>query len=110
MMMEKAVLTDAKNPLPKYYKATILNSLCDYHKAVKVLEELKECAPQESSVHALLGKIYNQLKQYDKAVLHFGIALDLSPSPSDAVKIKVNILSPFLLHKHQPCSHFAFRS
>ncbi|KAG7582171.1 Tetratricopeptide-like helical domain superfamily [Arabidopsis suecica] len=88
MMMEKAVLTDAKNPLPKYYKATILNSLGDYHKAVKVLEELKECAPQESSVHALLGKIYNQLKQYDKAVLHFGIALDLSPSPSDAVKIK----------------------
>ncbi|CAA0382624.1 unnamed protein product [Arabidopsis thaliana] len=88
MMMEKAVLTDAKNPLPKYYKAHILTSLGDYHKAQKVLEELKECAPQESSVHASLGKIYNQLKQYDKAVLHFGIALDLSPSPSDAVKIK----------------------
>ncbi|EOA33148.1 hypothetical protein CARUB_v10016489mg [Capsella rubella] len=87
-MMEKAKLTDAKNPLPKYYKANILASLGDYHNAQKELEELKECAPQESSVHALLGKIYNQLELYDKAVLHFGIALDLNPSPSDAVKIK----------------------
>ncbi|XP_019102195.1 PREDICTED: cell division cycle protein 27 homolog A-like isoform X2 [Camelina sativa] len=87
-MMEKAKLTDAKNPLPKYYKANILASLGDYHKAQKVLEELKECAPQESSVHALLFNIYKQLKLYDKAVLHFGTALDLNPSPSDAVKIK----------------------
>ncbi|EFH55958.1 hypothetical protein ARALYDRAFT_345526 [Arabidopsis lyrata subsp. lyrata] len=87
-MMEKAVLTDAKNPVAKYFKANILNSLGDYHKAQKVLEELKECFPQEGSVHALLGKTYNQLKQYDKALLHFGIALDLSSSLSDAVKIK----------------------
>lgn len=108
-MMEKAILTDAKNPLPKYYKANILASLGDYHKAQKVLEELKECAPQESSVHALLGKTYNQLKLYDKAVLHFGIALDLNPSPSDAVKIKVKTPSSLMLHKHQLWSHFGFR-
>ncbi|KAL1199463.1 Cell division cycle protein-like protein [Cardamine amara subsp. amara] len=87
-MMEKAIIADTKNPLPKYYKANILANLGDYHKAKKVLEELKDCAPQESSVHALLGKIYKQLKLYDKAVLHFGTALDLNPSPSDAAKIK----------------------
>ncbi|CAH2053554.1 unnamed protein product, partial [Thlaspi arvense] len=87
-MMEKAVIADARNPLSKYFKANILVNLGDYHKALKVLEELKDCAPQESSVHALLGKIYKQLKLYDKAVLHFGIALDLNASPSDAVKIK----------------------
>ncbi|VVA97829.1 unnamed protein product [Arabis nemorensis] len=87
-MMEKAIIADARNPLPKYYKANILISLGDYHKAKKVLEELKDCAPQESSVHGLLGKIYKELKLYEKAVLHFGIALDLNPPPSDAVKIK----------------------
>ncbi|KAF8062851.1 hypothetical protein N665_1191s0006 [Sinapis alba] len=87
-MMEKAIVVDARNPLSKYFKATILANLGDYHKALKVLEELKDCAPQESSVHALLGKIYKEVKLYDKAVLHFGIALDLNPSPSDAVKIK----------------------
>ncbi|KAL1199464.1 Cell division cycle protein-like protein [Cardamine amara subsp. amara] len=94
-MMEKAIIADTKNPLPKYYKANILANLGDYHKAKKVLEELKDCAPQESSVHALLGKIYKQLKLYDKAVLHFGTALDLNPSPSDAAKIKVKTPSLF---------------
>lgn len=94
-MMEKAIIADARNPLPKYYKANILTSLGDYHKSRKVLEELKDCAPQESSVHVLLGKIYKELKLYDKAVLHFGIALDLNQSPSDAVKIKVRPLHHF---------------
>ncbi|ESQ48300.1 hypothetical protein EUTSA_v10021943mg [Eutrema salsugineum] len=87
-MMEKAILTDARNPLPKYYKANILANLGDYHKALKVLQELKDSAPEESSVHALLGKVYKQLELYDKAVLHFGIALDLNATPSDTVKIK----------------------
>ncbi|CAH8316165.1 unnamed protein product [Eruca vesicaria subsp. sativa] len=87
-MMEKAIVADARNPLSKYFKANILANLGDYHKALKVLEELQDSAPQESSVHALLGKIYKKVKLYDKAVLHFGIALDLNPSPSDAAKIK----------------------
>ncbi|XP_018488588.2 cell division cycle protein 27 homolog A isoform X2 [Raphanus sativus] len=87
-MMEKAIVADARNPISKYFKANILANLGDYHKALKVLEELKDSAPQESSVHALLGKIYKQVKLYDKAVLNFGIALDLNPSTSDAVKIK----------------------
>ncbi|KFK38984.1 hypothetical protein AALP_AA3G185000 [Arabis alpina] len=87
-MIEKAIIADVRNPLPKYYKANILISLSDYRKAQKVLEELKECAPQESSVHVVLGNIYKELKLYEKAVLHFGIALDLKPPPPDAVKIK----------------------
>lgn len=88
-MMEKAIVADARNPISKYFKANILANLGDYHKALRVLEELKDSAPQESSIHALLGKIYKQVKLYDKAVLNFGIALDLNPSTSDAVKIKV---------------------
>ncbi|KAJ0264229.1 Cell division cycle protein 27 A [Hirschfeldia incana] len=87
-MMEKAIVADARNPLSNYFKANILANLGDHHKALKVLEELKDSAPHESSVHALLGKIYKQVKLYDKAVLNFGIALDLNPSASDAVKIK----------------------
>ncbi|CAN8259119.1 unnamed protein product [Cochlearia groenlandica] len=87
-MMEKAINADSKNLLPKYYKANILTRLGDYHRARRVLEELKDCAPQESSVHALLGNVYKRLNIFDKAVFHFGIALDLNPPPSDAVKLK----------------------
>ncbi|CAN6886401.1 unnamed protein product [Brassica oleracea] len=87
-MMEKAIVADARNPLSKYFKANILADLGDYHRALEVLEELRDSAPHESSVHALLGKIYKEVKLYDKAVLNFGTALDLNPSPSDTVKIK----------------------
>ncbi|VVB04816.1 unnamed protein product [Arabis nemorensis] len=51
-MMEKAIIADARNPLPKYYKANILISLGDYH---------KDCAPQESSVHGLFGRLDHPL-------------------------------------------------
>lgn len=105
-MIEKAIVADARNPLSKYFKANILADLGDYHRALEVLEELRDSAPHESSVHALLGKIYKEVKLYDKAVLNFGTALDLDPSPSDTVKIKVIYRLPFLLYKYQSWSHF----
>ncbi|XP_021891927.1 cell division cycle protein 27 homolog B isoform X2 [Carica papaya] len=87
-MLEKAIITDKRNPLPMYYKADMLLSLGIFDKALEVLEELKEYAPCESSIHALMGKVYKECKIYDKAMLHFGIALDLKPFASDAIIIK----------------------
>ncbi|XP_042496293.1 cell division cycle protein 27 homolog B-like isoform X2 [Macadamia integrifolia] len=87
-MMEKAILADGKNPLPMYQKASILYSLEKLDEALKVLEELKEYAPRESSVYALMGKIYKRLNMHDRAMLHFGLALDLKPSAADVATIK----------------------
>ncbi|XP_010535181.1 PREDICTED: cell division cycle protein 27 homolog A isoform X2 [Tarenaya hassleriana] len=86
--LDQASISDSRNPLPIYYKANVLVGLGKYEEAAKVLEELKDCVPHESSVHGLLGKIYVHMKLYDKAVFHFGIALDLNPSAIDAVHIK----------------------
>ncbi|GFY92020.1 CDC27 family protein [Actinidia rufa] len=88
-MMEKAILADKKNPLPVYQKANILVSMEKFDEALKVLEELKEYAPHESSVYALMGKIYKRSNMYDKAMLHFGLALDLKPPTTDVATIKV---------------------
>ncbi|OMO66601.1 Tetratricopeptide TPR-1 [Corchorus olitorius] len=90
-MLEKAIATDNKNPLPKYNKAKMLVKLGKLNEALEILEELKECTPRESSIYALMGEIYKQHKNYDKAVLHYGIALDLKPSTFDAAKIKAAI-------------------
>lgn len=90
-MMEKAILADKKNPLPMYQKANILVSIEKFDEALKVLEELKEYAPQESSVYALMGKIYKRSNMYDKAMLHFGLALDLKPPATDVATIKAAI-------------------
>ncbi|CAA0816426.1 Cell division cycle protein 27 homolog B [Striga hermonthica] len=90
-MMGKAVLADKKNPLPLYQKANILVSMNDFDGALAVLEELKEYAPGESSVYALMGSIYKRRNMHDKAMLHFGIALDLKPSATDVAAIKAAI-------------------
>lgn len=87
--MEKAILADKKNPLPMYQKANILLSLEQYDEALQDLEQLKEYAPRESSVWALMGKIYKQLGMHEKAMFHFGVALDLKPSAADVATIKV---------------------
>ncbi|CAN1330928.1 Cell division cycle protein 27 homolog B [Linum perenne] len=88
-MMDRAILADRKNPLPMYQKANILVSIESFDEALDVLEELKEYAPRESSVYALMGKIYKRRNMYDKAMLHFGHALDLKPSATDVATIKV---------------------
>ncbi|CAI0425557.1 unnamed protein product [Linum tenue] len=90
-MMERAILADRKNPLPMYQKANILVSMESFDEALEVLEELKEYAPRESSVYALMGKIYKRRNMHDKAMLHFGHALDLKPSATDVATIKAAI-------------------
>lgn len=89
MIMEKAILADKKNPLPMYQKASILVSLENFDEALEALEELKEYAPRESSVYALMGKIYKRRNMHDRAMLHFGLALDLKPPATDVAAIKV---------------------
>ncbi|PPR87799.1 hypothetical protein GOBAR_AA32890 [Gossypium barbadense] len=90
-MMEKAIVIDNKNPLPKYSKAKLLVTLGKLNEALEILEELKECTPRESCIYALMGEIYKRNKKYDKAMLHFGIALDLKPSIVDVAKIEAAI-------------------
>ncbi|XP_073139770.1 cell division cycle protein 27 homolog B isoform X1 [Henckelia pumila] len=90
-MMERAILADTKNPLPLYQKANILISMENLDGALAVLEELKEYAPCESSVYALMGRIYKRRNMHDKAMLHFGLALDLKPSATDVAAIKAAI-------------------
>ncbi|XP_047265495.1 cell division cycle protein 27 homolog B isoform X3 [Capsicum annuum] len=93
-VMELAVIADKKNPFPMYQKANILVSMESFDAALDVLEELKEHAPRESSVYALMGRIYKRCNMYDKAMLHFGVALDLRPSATDVATIKVIVHLP----------------
>ncbi|KAL2586027.1 hypothetical protein AAZV13_13G029100 [Glycine max] len=90
-IMEKAILEDKKNPLPMYQKASILVSLERIDEALDVLEELKEAQPRESSVYALMGNIYRRRHMHERAMFHYGVALDLKPSITDAAMIKAAV-------------------
>ncbi|XP_022880290.1 cell division cycle protein 27 homolog B-like isoform X1 [Olea europaea var. sylvestris] len=90
-MMDRAILADKKNPLHFYQKANILVSMENFDGALAVLEELKEFAPRECSIYALMGRIYKRRNMYDRAMLNFGLALDLKPSATDVAAIKAAI-------------------
>lgn len=87
-MLDQAILADAKNPLPIYQKANVLVSNERYNNALEELELLKEVAPRESSVYSLIGKIYKRINMPERAMYHFGLALDLKPSTADVAIIK----------------------
>ncbi|XP_074576933.1 cell division cycle protein 27 homolog B-like [Curcuma longa] len=86
-MLERAISADKQNPLPVYQKANIL-SLEHFDEALNELEQLKESAPHESCVYALMGKIYKRLEMHEKAMFCFGLALDLKPPAADVATIK----------------------
>lgn len=88
-MIDMAIIADKKNPLPMYQKANILLSLERCEEALNNLEQLKEFAPRESSIYALMGKIYKRLNMHEKAMFYFGVALDLKPPAADVATIKV---------------------
>ncbi|XP_078443361.1 CDC27 family protein isoform X2 [Wolffia australiana] len=95
-LMERAIKADPKNPVPVYQKANILVSMERYDEALGVLDQLKEFAPRESSVYALMGRIYKRANQHDKAMFYYGLALDLKPPATDVAAIKSAIEKLYL--------------
>ena len=66
-------------PQTRYKKARALLALNQLDAAQKELEILKNLAPDEATVHFLLGKLYKSLNDKGSAVRHFTIALNLDP-------------------------------
>ena len=87
-LLQKAVSLDAKNPLAKYEKASVLLSDDRFQEALEELEELKTVAPREASVFFLMGRIYKKLGLADQAMVNFSVALDLKPASADVNLIK----------------------
>lgn len=63
----------------RYKKARALLALNQLDAAQKELEILKNLAPDEATVHFLLGKLYKSLGDNGTAIRHYTIALNLDP-------------------------------
>lgn len=66
----------------RYKKARALLSVGQLEAAQKELMILKDLAPDEATVHFLLGKLYRRMGEKQLAVRHFTIALALDPKVS----------------------------
>ncbi|KAI1820318.1 tetratricopeptide [Xylaria intraflava] len=76
----------------RYKKARALLALNQLEAAQKELEILKTLAPDEATVHFLLGKLYKTLNDKGSAVRHFTIALNLDPKASQQIKEAIESL------------------
>ncbi|KAH9884473.1 tetratricopeptide [Xylariomycetidae sp. FL2044] len=76
----------------RYKKARALLALGQLDEAQKELEILKNLAPDEATVHFLLGKLYKMLNDKGSAVRHFTIALNLDPKASQQIKEAIESL------------------
>lgn len=67
------------NPLPIFKKAQLLFSMQQFQQALHYFNILKDLAPDEASVHFLLGQLYNIQNDKFQAIKEFTIALNLDP-------------------------------
>ncbi|KAI0024828.1 hypothetical protein F4780DRAFT_478944 [Xylariomycetidae sp. FL0641] len=76
----------------RYKKARALLALNRLEEAKGELEVLKTLAPDEATVHFLLGKLHKTLNEKGSAVKHFTIALNLDPKASQQIKEAIESL------------------
>lgn len=67
------------NPLPIFKKAQLLFTMQQFQQSLQLFEILKDLAPDEASVHFLLGQLYNIQDDKFLAIKEFTIALNLDP-------------------------------
>jgi anaphase-promoting complex subunit 3 len=83
---KKACDIQPKSALSRYKKVRAMIYLKLYDAALVEFETLKRLAPDEASVHFLLGQLYKILDKRDLAIKHFTIALNLDPKGSHFIK------------------------
>lgn len=74
------------SPVSRYKKVRAMIHLKLYDAALVEFEVLKRLAPDEASVHFLLGQLYKLLDKRESAIKHFTVALNLDPKGSHFIK------------------------
>ncbi|KAF4974915.1 hypothetical protein FZEAL_8245 [Fusarium zealandicum] len=82
----KAVELAPRAAQTRYKKARALLAVGQLDAAQKELMILKDLAPDEATVHFLLGKLYRSMGEKQLSVRHFTIALALDPKASPQIK------------------------
>lgn len=82
----RAIQYQSSSALSLYKRARLLVKMGQYRSALDDLGKLVALAPDEASVHFLLGQIYKIMHNRVAAVREFTIALNLDPKGSHLIK------------------------
>lgn len=82
-IFEKSQNLDQESLMNNYYKATALYNLKFFDQAILELEKLKTTATHEPRIYLLMGKIYKEIGNIDRAHDNFLLALNFDPKDSE---------------------------
>ncbi|KAI0390185.1 tetratricopeptide [Xylariaceae sp. FL0594] len=82
----KAAELSPRGPMMLYRKAKALILVKQFDAAKKELDILKTIAPNEATVHFLLGNLHRSSKDKSNAVRHYTIAMNLDPKAGPQIK------------------------
>jgi anaphase-promoting complex subunit 3 len=85
-ILTKATEHDRNNPQLRFQKAYIYMALEQLDDALVELEIVREQAPREAPVYAMLGQLYQQLGRKEDALRAINSAIDLDPKESMSLK------------------------
>lgn len=71
--------------LAKFKKAHLLYSMARYSVALECFEELTSLAPDEATVHFLLGQLYQIMGRKKDAIREFTVAMNLDPKGNQLI-------------------------
>lgn len=77
-------LNQPKNDHPDFAKAVEAIDLKDYQKALTLLANVIKAEPKNADAQNLTGFAHRMLKEYDQAVSHYQIALEIDPKHKGA--------------------------
>ncbi|KAH7113296.1 hypothetical protein B0J11DRAFT_146674 [Dendryphion nanum] len=81
-----AINLDPRSTVARFRKAQIHLKLGAPLEALKDLEYLKDCIPDDANVHFLLGRTYNKIGDRGSAIRHYTIAMNLDPKAQPMIK------------------------
>jgi tetratricopeptide (TPR) repeat protein len=71
---------------PSYERAYELYHKDKFHQSIAELEQLIKMEPRNSDAHFLLGIVFSDVKQFERAVIEFNHALELDPNNLNVYK------------------------
>ncbi|KAF2019835.1 TPR-like protein [Aaosphaeria arxii CBS 175.79] len=86
MQYMAAIALDPRSTVARFRKAEIHLKLGSPLEALKDLEYLKDCIPDDANVHFLLGRTYNMIGERGNAIRHYTIAMNLDPKAQSLIK------------------------
>lgn len=102
--LSRALAINSSNPIPRFHKAKILESMGRLEEALKELEVLTVSWPKEPALYVSKGKILKKLNRTDEAMIQLSWAMDFMKTSSNN-QIKEEIDQAYHLHDNSASSN-----